>query len=77
MYWNGPGILSRFGFFVDLGRAEEGAEEGAEVVPIFTKRMQLANFIYFARKTPCRGGCRGGSFLHKTDAKWYPKSIFV
>ena len=63
-----PGILSRFGFFVELGRAEEGAEEGAErflfsqngcnlqkscilhrkhraeegaeVVPFYTKRMQ-------------------------------------
>ena len=31
-------------FSVDLGRAEEGAE----VVPIFTKRMQVAKTMYFA-----------------------------
>ena len=68
-------MLSRFVFFVDCGRAEEGAEEGAEVVPFFTKRMQLAKLTCFVQKPPCRGGCRGGSFLHKMDANCTPNQF--
>ena len=55
-------------FFCISDCAKEGAEEGAEVVPIFTKRMQIANLTCFLQKSLCRGGCRGGSFLHETDA---------